>query len=148
MPVMYDEDGPDGRIATVLLDQLARAPVEQLNFPMPQDPRLRRIAAALMADPADRATIEAWGKRMAAAPRTLTRALARETGLSFGRWRQQLHILIALQRLDQGAAVQRVAQELGYESAGAFVTMFRKALGKPPARYLTERRRQDGGGAD
>lgn len=148
MPVMYDEDGPDGRIATVLLDQLARAPVEQLNFPMPQDPRLRRIAAALMADPADRATIEAWGKRMAAAPRTLTRALTRETGLSFGRWRQQLHILIALQRLDQGAAVQSVAQELGYESAGAFVTMFRKALGKPPARYLAERRRQDGGGAD
>jgi len=26
--------------------------------------------------------------------------------------------------------------------------MFRKALGKPPARYLTERRRQDGDAAD
>ncbi len=64
----------------------------------------------------------------------------RETGMSFGRWRQQLHLLIALQRLDQGASVQTVALDLGYEGASAFVTMFRKAMGKPPARYLAERR--------
>ena len=93
-----------------------------------------------MADPSDRATIEDWGRRMAVAPRTLTRILQRETGMSFGRWRRQLHILIALQRLDQGVSVQAVALELGYEGASAFVAMFRKALGKPPARFLAERR--------
>ncbi len=140
MPVLYDVDGADGRIATVLLDQLSVAPVEKLNFPMPVDAKLRKIAAAMMADPSDRATIDDWGRRMAVAPRTLTRALKRETGMSFGRWRQQLHILIALQRLDQGASVHSVALDLGYEGASAFVTMFRKALGKPPARYLAERR--------
>ena len=140
MPVLYDIDGADGRIAGVLLDQLALAPVEKLNFPMPIDGKLRKIAAAMMADPSHRATIDDWGRRMAIAPRTLTRALKRETGMSFGRWRQQLHILIALQRLDQGASVQTVALDLGYEGASAFVTMFRKALGKPPARYLAERR--------
>jgi AraC-like DNA-binding protein len=107
---------------------------------MPANAKLRQIAAAMMADPSDRATIDEWGRRMAVAPRTLTRALSRETGMSFGRWRQQLHILIALQRLDQGASVQTVALDLGYEGASAFVTMFRKALGKPPARYLAERR--------
>jgi AraC-like DNA-binding protein len=138
--LLYDVDGADGRIATVLLDQLSVAPVEKLNFPMPVDAKLRRIAAAMMADPSDRATIDDWGRRMAVAPRTLTRTLKRETGMSFGRWRQQLHILIALQRLDQGASVQAVALDLGYEGASAFVTMFRKALGKPPARYLAERR--------
>lgn len=138
MPLLYDVDGADGRIATVLLDQLSVAPVEKLNFPMPADAKLRKIAAALMADPSDRATIDEWGRRMAVAPRTLTRALKRETGMSFGRWRQQLHILIALERLDQGASVQNVALDLGYEGASAFVTMFRKALGKPPARYLAE----------
>ncbi|WP_213770282.1 helix-turn-helix transcriptional regulator [Bradyrhizobium sp. dw_78] len=140
MPMLYDLDGADGRIATVLLDQLSVAPVENLNFPMPADAKLRKIAAAMMADPSDRATIDEWGRRMAIAPRTLTRALKRETGMSFGRWRQQLHILIALQRLDQGASVQTVALDLGYEGASAFVTMFRKALGKPPARYLAQRR--------
>jgi AraC-like DNA-binding protein len=140
MPALYDVDSADGRIAAVLLDQLSQAPVEKLNFPMPVDAKLRKIAAAMMADPSDRATIDDWGRRMAVAPRTLTRALKRETGMSFGRWRQQLHILIALQRLDQGASVQTVALDLGYEGASAFVTMFRKALGKPPARYLAERR--------
>jgi AraC-like DNA-binding protein len=139
-PELYDVDSPDGRIAAVLLDQLAAAPVEKLNFPMPADAKLRKIAAAMMADPADRATIEDWGRRVSAAPRTLTRNLQDETGMSFGRWRQQLHILIALQRLAEGASVQTVALDLGYASASAFVTMFRKALGKPPGRYLTERR--------
>jgi AraC-like DNA-binding protein len=140
MPVLYDTDGGDGRIAEVLLDQLSLAPSEKLNFPMPVDTKLRKIAAAMMADPADRATIDDWGRRMAVAPRTLTRTLKRETGMSFGRWRRQLHILMALQRLDQGASVQTVALDLGYEGASAFVTMFRKVLGKPPARYLAERR--------
>lgn len=140
MPVLYDVDGADGRVATVLLDQLAAAPVEQLNFPMPSDAKLRKIAAAMMADPADRATIDEWGRRTGAAPRTLTRILQREIGMSFGRWRQQLHILIALQRLAEGASVHTVALELGYEGASAFVTMFRKALGKPPARYVAELR--------
>ena len=146
MPVLYDADdaddadGADGRIATVLLDQLSAAPVEKLNFPMPVEAKLRQIAVAMATDPSDRATIDQWARRMAVAPRTLTRALQRETGMSFGRWRQQLHILIALQRLGQGASVQTVALELGYEGASAFVTMVRKALGKPPARYLAERR--------
>jgi AraC-like DNA-binding protein len=140
MPVLYDVEGADGRMATVLLDQLSLAPVEKLSFPMPADSKLRKIATAMMADPSDRATIDNWGRRMAVAPRTLTRALKRETGMSFGRWRQQLHILIALQRLDQGASVQTVGLELGYEGSSAFVTMFRRALGKPPARYLAERR--------
>ena len=139
LPELYDVDGPDGRIVAVLLDQLAASPSEKLNFPMPVHSKLRKIATALMTDPSDRATINEWGKRIGVAPRTLTRLLQRETGMSFGRWRQQLHILIALQRLAQGASVQSVALDLGYEAASAFVTMFRKALGKPPARYLAER---------
>ncbi|XXU24725.1 helix-turn-helix domain-containing protein [Sorangium sp. So ce887] len=65
--------------------------------------------------------------------------LVRETGLSFGRWRQQLHIILALQRFSRGASVQSVANDLGYESASSFVTMFRKALGTSPARYMTGR---------
>ncbi len=139
MPVLYDVDGADGRIATVLLEQLSLAPIEKLNFPMPADAKLRKIAAALMADPSDRATMDDWSRRASISPRTLARVLKRETGMSFGRWRQQLHILFALRRLAQGASVQTVALELGYEGASAFVTMFRKAMGKPPARYLAER---------
>jgi AraC-like DNA-binding protein len=69
----------------------------------------------------------------------LNRLLVAETGLSFGRWRQQLHIILAIQKLARGATVQSVALDLGYESASSFVTMFRKALGTSPARYMARR---------
>lgn len=56
--------------------------------------------------------------------------------MSFGRWRQQFNLVVALERLAEGEPVQTVAFDLGYESSSAFVTMFRRALGQPPARYL------------
>ena len=72
--------------------------------------------------------------------RPLNRLLVKETGLSFGRWRQRLHTTLAIQRMARGASVQQVASELGYGSASSFVTMFRKALGTSPARYMASRR--------
>jgi AraC-like DNA-binding protein len=41
--------------------------------------------------------------------------------------------------MSRGASVKSVASELGYESPSSFVTMFRKALGRSPARYMAER---------
>ena len=62
--------------------------------------------------------------------------MVQETGLTFGRWRQQLHLVVALRELASGTSVQRVAAILGYESVNAFITMFRKAVGSTPSRYL------------
>jgi AraC-like DNA-binding protein len=47
--------------------------------------------------------------------------------------------MLALQWLANGATIQQVAIDLGYENAGSFVTMFRKALGTTPGRYKAER---------
>jgi AraC-like DNA-binding protein len=48
-------------------------------------------------------------------------------------------VILSLQRLARGESVQRVALDLGYENASGFITMFRKAVGQPPARYLADR---------
>lgn len=138
-PTLYPVKGAESRLATVLLDELAAAPVEKLHLPMPSDGILRRIADGLTADPSDRATVQAWAERIGVSERTLRRLVLKETGMSFGRWRQQLHIILALQWLSQGASVQSVASDLGYESASSFVVMFRKALGASPARYMTQK---------
>jgi AraC-like DNA-binding protein/quercetin dioxygenase-like cupin family protein len=138
-PLLYDLDSPDARLVSVLLDELATVSIEKHRLPMPADPRLRRLVDAITAHPADGATTTTWAKRIGVGERTLNRLLVQETGLSFGRWRQQLHIILALQRLSRGASVQSVASELGYESASSFVTMFRKALGTSPARYMAQR---------
>ncbi len=139
MPELYDVDGPDGRATTVLLDRLSRVSSETLAFPFPRDTRLRQIAQALLANPADRASLAEWSRRTGASGRTLTRALGREVGMGFVRWRQQLHILAALQRLSDGATVRTVALELGYERSSAFIAMFRRAVGTTPARYVAGR---------
>jgi AraC-like DNA-binding protein len=139
LPQRYAVDGTTARLVTVLLEELAQMRMERLHLPIPSDPRLRRIADALTQNPADRSTAAEWGARVAMSERTLTRLVVSETGMSFGRWRQQLHIIIALQRLSAGALVQRVAEDLGYESVSAFITMFKKALGKPPARYFADK---------
>lgn len=41
--------------------------------------------------------------------RTLARLLTHATGMSFGRWRQQLHLMLAVRWLAAGASVRQVA---------------------------------------
>jgi AraC-like DNA-binding protein len=138
-PAFYREGGAESRLMTVLLDEIAAADVEDLHLPMPSDGRLRKIVHGMMANPADRASIEIWAKRAGMSERTLARSISRETGMSFGRWRQRLGIMLAVKWLAAGASIQQVAADLGYASVPSFVTMFRKALGTSPGRYMTER---------
>lgn len=139
IPEMYALGGREDRLIAVLLDELAAAPVEDLHLPMPRDPRLRRLVEAMLADPTDKTSKADWANRIGMSERSMSRLLLQEIGMSFGRWRRQLHVILALQRLTKGESVQKVSLELGYENASGFVTMFRKAVGKPPARYLSDR---------
>lgn len=138
-PELYALGGREDRLVAALLDELGEAPVEDLHLPMPRDPRLRRLAEMMLADPTDKTSKAAWAPRIGMSERSMSRLLLHEIGMSFGRWRRQLHVILALQRLAKGESVQTVALELGYESASGFVTMFRKAVGMPPARYLSDR---------
>jgi AraC-like DNA-binding protein len=107
---------------------------------MPSDARLRRIATALHRDPAARTNIGQFARQAGMSERNLSRLLSEETGMSFRRWRQQFQVMFALERLTEGHSVQTVAFDLGYESASAFITMFKGVLGKPPAGFLASRR--------
>jgi AraC-like DNA-binding protein len=125
------------RMIGVLLGELPLMPMQQLHLPLSREPRLKRIATALADNPADRRTLAEWADHVALSESSLARLVAKETGLTFGRWRQQLHLIVAIRELASGASVQQVSADLGYESVTAFITMFRKALGKPPAKYLS-----------
>jgi len=137
-PLLYDQQGPEGKMIDVLLDQLAVAKVEDLYLPLPRDNRLRQLTDGMLQDPADKSTLAEWAGRIGMSERSLTRTFTSQVGVSVHRWRKQLHVILALQKLSEGASVQTVALDLGYESASSFVTMFRKAQGKPPARYLSD----------
>ncbi|SCW83808.1 AraC-type DNA-binding protein [Rhizobium mongolense subsp. loessense] len=127
------------RLVRVMLDELALMPRERLELPVSTHPKIASIAAALLANPSDRRTLGQWAEHVAVSERTLKRLMVEQTGLSFGRWRRQLHLVIALRELAGGATVQQVAGDLGYESTTAFIVMFKKVLGTTPSRYFADR---------
>lgn len=139
LPDQYPDDGPESHLVTLLLDEIAASPAGDLHLPMPTDKRLRKVLDMMLAEPSRHGTIASWAGHAGLSERSLSRLLSRETGMSFGRWRRQLHIMLALQELAKDVPIQQVAIDLGYESVSSFSTMFRKALGIPPGRYMAER---------
>jgi len=138
LPPLYDEAGPPAPLIQTMLNELAVAPVEQLYLPVPADQRLRKVAEAWTAEPADRTKLGGWASRIGMSERSLSRLVLEQTGMSFIRWRQQFQIMLALERLTRGVSVQTIAFDLGYETPSAFIAMFRKILGASPNRYLAQ----------
>lgn len=135
-PLPYPEQGPEARLVAVLLEELAQSPQESFGLPVTDHPKIAEITRVLLTDPADRSRIDEWACRLALSERSLTRLFLKETGLTFGRWRQQFHLLYALRELAGGASVQTVSLDLGYSSVTAFITMFKKAVGTTPSRFF------------
>jgi AraC-like DNA-binding protein/quercetin dioxygenase-like cupin family protein len=136
LPHEYQPGSSDERVMEVILDLVQHLEVAPLDLPVGKDDRLRRIYDGLVRNPGDNLTLEGWGHVVGASERTLARLFRAQTGLGFRQWRQQFRILEAIQRLGRGEPVTTVAFDLGYDSPSAFITMFRKALGKTPGQYL------------
>ena len=116
------------RLIGVILDELKLLASVPLQLPMPRDARAARFAASAGEDGALR--------RCGASRRTLERIFRAETGMSLGQWLRRHSVLAALRRLAAGDSVETIAAELGYNSASAFIAMFRRETGQTPARYF------------
>ncbi|WP_262368584.1 AraC family transcriptional regulator [Marinomonas sp. IMCC 4694] len=136
----YEESDPTtDRLVEVLIDQLVTLEREEFNFPIPDEPTLNRLALELIARPHEKRTLGEWASDFAMSERTLARMIKRHVQLTFGQWRRQLHIVLALQKLAINMPIQTLSEELGYDSVSAFITFFKKALGKSPRQYRIER---------
>jgi AraC-like DNA-binding protein/mannose-6-phosphate isomerase-like protein (cupin superfamily) len=143
IPIEYDVEGRDGRIITLVLDEIISAPSIPLHVPMPQEPRLLRICRAILDDPAHGDTLDDWARIASMGRRTFTRIFRRETQMSFAAWRQHVRLMEAMSRLATGEPVTTVAFDVGYSSPSAFTAMFRKAFGAAPTRYMTSQRHHE-----
>lgn len=132
--------GPAGRIATVILDQLATHPVAPLHLPMPSSPRLRRAVSKLAADPARADGLAKLARQAALSERSFERHFRAETGLSYRAWLRQARLMKAVELLSLGIPVGDIADQLGYETPSAFVAGFRQAFGVTPGRYFDDSR--------
>jgi AraC-like DNA-binding protein len=128
------------RLIGVILDELKLLVAAPLQLPLPQDPRAAQFAALVAAGtdgrPCGKAPMEKMLRRAGASRRTLERIFRAETGMSLGQWLRRQKLLHALRRLAAGECVDAIAQDLGYNSASAFIAMFRRELGRTPKRYF------------
>jgi AraC-like DNA-binding protein/quercetin dioxygenase-like cupin family protein len=133
------EDGREdhARLEGLLLDLLAAAETAPLQLPLPQDARARRLADAIIADPASVTPLEQLARETGASLRTLQRLFQAETNLSLEAWRMRARMQQAVVALSGGAPVTAAALDCGYQSPSAFIAAFRRAFGVTPARYRT-----------
>jgi AraC-like DNA-binding protein len=130
------EDPSQKRIIEIIVDQLKIVESIALQLPHPVDSRATRVVKILFANPGDQRTLEELCADCGASKRTIQRLFLEQTKMTFNKWRQQLRLLHALQRLAAGDKVTSAALEAGYNSTSAFISMFRKQLRTTPARYL------------
>ena len=128
----YEEPGPVARMVSVLLDQLPLLPEVGFPLPMPRDRRLVALCTALLNEPDSPETIREWCTRLGMSERTLARLFQRQTGESFGRWRQRIRLHHARAQLEAGESVPAVALNCGYASVSAFIAAFKKLFGRTP----------------
>jgi len=110
-------------LAWLIVDEIRRAEDAAFALPLPQDPPLKRIAQALIAEPGSDGTIDWWCDFAGLSRRSLTRRFRAQTGLSFGDWRRRLRLVTAITRLSEGEPLSRIASSLGYRNLPAFRAM-------------------------
>lgn len=138
LPVEYEEDGSEGRLAAVLLDQLASAPRVASMLPLPADSRLLVITNQLQQQPDDMTSLADWATQLGVSEKTLSRLFSQQTGLTFRLWRQRLRLFNALPLLEQQLAVTDVALDCGYESVSAFISAFSQQFGCTPGEFFKQ----------
>jgi AraC-like DNA-binding protein len=138
LPSEYDQNGPEGRLVQVLVDQLAKAPEAGLILPWPTDPRLQAVCRQLQAAPANGASLSTFSRQAGVSEKTLTRLFQQQTGLGFRLWRQRARLLHALPLLEQGERITDVALACGYDSLSSFIAAFREHTGITPGGFAAK----------
>ena len=135
-PWDYPPASRSSHLARVLLEQLEVHEQAPLELPELSDPRAKRVAAMLRADPADRRPLAELASAAGASHRTIERLFATETRMSFGRWRLRHRMITALEKLANGDSVSNVADAVGYESPSSFIAAFKDSFGTTPPSYF------------
>ena len=135
-------DGRNDPDRTALLIKLVMLELHQAEdsatfIPLPREPRCRRAADIVLADPTGDHEIETLAHEVGTSVRTLSRLFSSETQLSFKSWCQRARIAAAIEKLstDAGVSVKQLASDLGYASVPAFSHAFRQVTGKTPTEF-------------
>lgn len=127
------------RTLALFVEELAQAPQEAWQLPMPVDPRLAGWLQELKRGQTLPARLNRLAARVGASDKTIGRIFMRETGMSYQAWRQQWRLLRALELLAEATPISQIGGQLEFSSDSAFISFFRQHTGQTPARYLGTR---------
>ncbi len=138
LPALYEEGGANSRLTAVFLDELAAAQVEDLHLPMPTDApaQNRRSDDGRAGGSGNPGRLGEAGGSQRTDPGASDQP---------GNRHELRPLAPAARRYACGEMARRRCFDpagrcrSGYESVPSFVTMFRKALGTSPGRYMAER---------
>ncbi|MDY0249470.1 MAG: helix-turn-helix transcriptional regulator [Pseudomonas sp.] len=137
--VQIPQSAADQRLGEVLIDQLHAAAIAHSYLPYPRSTQTSFVVDNLRAEPGNTDTLALWAERVFVSERTLARQFVRDTGISFGEWRQRLRFLAAIERLETQQSIKEIAFDLGYSSPSAFISMFQRHAQCTPEQYRRQR---------
>ena len=123
------------RLLSVIGDEIDATQRKAFHLRLPTEPRLQRIVEKLIRNPASDDGLELLARQSGMSHRSLTRNFKRDTGLTYGQWRQKLRVLASIQLLVQGKSVIDTSLHCGYANVSAFIRLFKRDLGMTPAAY-------------
>lgn len=129
------DDAAARRARATLLDVLQPVEVASIDLPMPNDPRARRVAVSVLAEPGLPHTLQEWSRRLHTSEKTIQRAFSVDTGMTFSEWRTQARLYRALPLLAESVPVSAVAGRIGYTSVNGFAAAFRSRFGTTPGAF-------------
>ena len=136
IPPLYDENGPDGRLMQVIVDEICGQQVMPFSLKLPEDRRLAQLCRYLLSSLDESESIRQIGDKVGLSERSIIRLFPRETGMTLHHWRQQARLMRAFALAEQGKPLGAIAGELSYSTPSAFAKMFRKVFGQSPREIL------------
>ena len=138
LPKGYDCEGPDGRLMSVILEQIDLSPANEIHLPKPKDPFLLQMEQHLLVCPDDQKNLEDWATVLGTSSRTLARRFNNDINMTYRDWRLRIRLMAAVEHLAAGASISATAHQVGFNSESAFIDRFKKATGLTPRRYFQQ----------
>lgn len=138
IPEEYDDNGRDGRLVRLMVDEISRSSQVPNKVPMPSNERLAALCYSLISNPADNRSVEEMAASVGMGLRTFTRQFRKETGMRITTWHQNVRLMIAVSKLAEGHSVTTIAFDVGYNSSSAFTALFKRTFGMAPKEYCKQ----------
>jgi len=122
-------------LVDVFFDELKQAIPKYISLPIPQDPRLKKIALHLIENTQDDETFVALAQRVGLSSRSLSRYWANEVGMSIKKYRQMAKIFRSLDYIALGESIEQCAWKSGFSSASAYILAFKAVFKNTPKEY-------------